>query len=64
MFKLAVMDWLNDGNPKLFRSPTEGNYVVRLLNISLSPNTTVGRMLHQFSATAYEIGDTSFISLE
>ncbi len=64
MFKLAVMDWLNDGNPKLFRSPTEGNYVVRLLNVSLSPNTTVGRMLHQFSSMAYEISDTSFTSLE
>jgi hypothetical protein len=64
MFKLEVMDWLNDGNPKLFRSPTEGNYVVRLLNVSLSPNTTVGRMLHQFSSMAYEISDTSFTSLE
>ena len=64
MFKLEVMDWLNDGNPKLFRSPTEGNYVVRLLNISLSPNTTVGRMLHTFSANAYEVADTSFTSLE
>ena len=64
MFKLAVMDWLNDGKAKLFRSPTEGNYVVRLLNISLSPNETVGRMLHSFSSTAYEVSDTSFSSLE
>lgn len=54
-FKLEVLEWLNNGQPKIFRSPTEGNYIVRLLNISLSPTTALGRMLHSFSATAYEI---------
>lgn len=54
-FKLEVLNWLNNGKPKLFRSPTEGNYLVRLLNVSLSPENTLGRMLHSFSATAYEI---------
>jgi hypothetical protein len=29
-FKLKVLDWLNDGCIKLFRSPGEGNYLVRL----------------------------------
>lgn len=63
IFKLEVLDWLNDGKPKLFRSATEGNYLVRLLNNSLSPETQVGRMLHEFSSTAYEIADTSYESL-
>ena len=54
-FKLEVLNWLNNGKPKLFRSPAEGNYIVRLLNISLSPNDVLGRMLHSFSCTAYEI---------
>lgn len=54
-FKLAVLDWLNNGEPKLFRSPTEGNYVVRLMNVTLQPNDTLGRMLHTFSATGYEV---------
>lgn len=58
-FKLQVLDWLNNGQPKLFRSPTEGNYLVRLLNISLSPIDTLGRMLHSFSATAYEIDEST-----
>jgi hypothetical protein len=49
-FKIEVLNWLNNGKPKLFRSATEGNYVVRLMNISLSPNDTLGRMLHTFSA--------------
>lgn len=55
LFKLAALDWLSNGKPKLFRSPTEGNYIVRLMNVSLTPTDSVGRMLHTFSATAYEI---------
>jgi hypothetical protein len=62
-FKTMVLDWLNNGKPKLFRSPTEGNFLVRLMNISLSPNDTLGRMLHTFSATAYEIGKSEVRSL-
>lgn len=58
-FKLAVLEWLNNGQPKLFRSPGEGNYLVRLMNVSLSPEEKLGRMLHTFSATAYEIADCS-----
>lgn len=56
-FKLKVLDWLNNGEIKLFRSPGEGNYLVRLSNISLSPIDTVSRMLHTFSCTADEIDD-------
>ncbi len=54
-FKLSVLEWLTDGQPKLFRSPAEGNYIVRLMNTSLSPQDTLGRMLHTFSCTAYEV---------
>lgn len=54
-FKLEVLNWLNNGKPKLFRSATEGNYIVRLMNNSLTPNDTLGRMLHSFSSQACEI---------
>lgn len=56
-FKNEVLDWLNNGQPKLFRTPAEGNYIVRLMNVSLSPNDSLSRMLHTFSATAYEIAE-------
>ena len=56
-FKNDVLDWLNNGQPKLFRTPTEGNYIVRLMNVSLSPNDSLSRMLHTFSATAYEVAE-------
>ena len=58
-FKLEVLNWLNNGEPKVFRSPTEGTYFIRLNNISLSPEDGLGRMLHSFQATAYEIADTN-----
>lgn len=59
-FKMEVLDFLTDGKPKLFRSPTEGNYLVRLMNTSLTPEDTLGRMLHTFSCTAYEIGECDY----
>ena len=62
-FKLEVLNWLNDGKPKLFKSPTEGVYLVRLMNVSLSPNDTLGRMIHSFNATAYEMAKFSYENL-
>jgi hypothetical protein len=62
-FKLKVLEWLNNGKPKIFRSSTEGIYIVRLMNVSLSPNDTLGRMLHTFNATAYEIDECNISNL-
>lgn len=59
-FKLKVLEWLNNGKPKLFRSPAEGNYIVRLMNVSATPTDSLGRMLHSFSCTAYEIAECSY----
>ena len=54
-FREKVMDFLYENNIKLFKSPTEGNILVRLMDINLTPNQTLGRMLYSFSATAYEM---------
>lgn len=58
-FRNKVMDFLYDNTVKLFRSPTEGNILVKLSNISFTPETALGRMLYSFSATAYEIDNVS-----
>ena len=63
-FKLEVLNWLNDGKFKLLRTPAEGNYIVRITNVSLAPNTTLGRMLHTVSATAYEGADCTMANLQ
>lgn len=62
-FKLKLLNWLNDGKIKLFRSPAEGNYLVRIMNVSLSPEDKVGRMLHNFSCQAYEIEELTYNNL-
>ena len=54
-FRDKVMDFLYDGEPKLFRSPTEGNFVVKVMDVSLTPETQLGRYIYSFSGTAYEI---------
>lgn len=64
IFKIKVLDWLNNGQPKIFRSPSEGNYIVRLLNTSLSPEKTLSRMLHNFSTTAYEMAEFNYENLK
>lgn len=56
-WKLNVLDWLNNGEIKLFKSPAEGVYLIRLTGVSLTPNEQLGRLLHSFTATAYEIAD-------
>lgn len=63
LFKMEVLEWLNNGNIKLFRSPTEGNFIIRLLNVSLQPNDTLGRMLHTFNSTAIEMADFTIDNL-
>lgn len=62
-FREKVEEFLNDFNYKLFKSPTEGNIVIGLLNISLTPNNTVGRMLYSFFATAYEVLENTIENL-
>ena len=63
-FKMAVLSWLTNGKPKLFRSPAEGNFIIYLMNTSLTPNDTLNRVLHTFQSTAYEIAEFNFDNLK
>lgn len=56
-FREQLVQWLNDGEPKLYRSMPEGNVAVILTDVSLTPMTQLGRRLYQFTATMYEVGD-------
>ena len=58
-FRELVMEFLYENNVKLFRSGTEGNILVRLMDINLTPNATLGRMIYTFTATANEIDECS-----
>ena len=56
-FREIVMEFLYKNNVKLFRSTTEGNILVKLMNISFTPNQVLGRHIYSFNCTAYEIAD-------
>lgn len=58
-FRDKVKEFLYEHNVKLFRSATEGNILVKLMNISFSPNQSLGRRIWSFSATAYEVDECS-----
>lgn len=61
-FRDKLVEWLNDGEPKLYRSKTEGLMIVMLTDITLTPNKTLSRRLYSFTATVYEIGDGNSLS--
>lgn len=54
-FKKAVLDWFSNGEVKLFKSPVENNHLIRLINITTTPEEKLGRMLHSCSAQAIEV---------
>lgn len=62
-FKFKVLDWLNNGKAKYFRSATEGNFIIRTLNNSMSPNTQLGRMLHTVTSTGDEVAENTVSNL-
>ena len=57
LFKDKVIEFLYNEQPKLFRSATEGNFIVKVMDASFSPNATLGRRIVSFTATAYEVAD-------
>lgn len=63
-FKEDVIDFLNNPEPRLFRSPAEGNIIVSLINVSFTPEDKVSRMLNSFSCTATEINSFSLANLK
>lgn len=56
-FRQAVQKFLYNGKPKLYKSMQEGNILVRLMDISLTPKQQLDRLIYTFSATAYEIDE-------
>jgi len=58
-FRKLVLDFLQDGKPKLFKSPTEGNIIVRLMDINCTPNQSLDRMIYSLTANAHEIDENT-----
>ena len=63
MFRDKAMKFLYNNSVKLFKSATEGNMLVKLTNISLTPNVQLGRRIYSFTATVNEIADCTIENL-
>lgn len=59
-FRDKVSSFLHDGKVKLFRSVQEGNFLVRLMNVSLTAKKELGRMIYNFSAEATEVAECNY----
>lgn len=55
LYREKAIEFLMQDEPILFRSPTEGNILVRLSGVQLTPNQQLGRLVYSFTATATEI---------
>lgn len=63
-FRDLAIAFLNNRKPKVFRSPTEGNMIVYLSNVSFTPNKQLSRNIYDFSATVTEICEFNYNNLE
>jgi len=63
-FRDLVSEFLYNSKPKLFRSAQEGNILVKLMSVSLSPKEELGRLFYSFSATFVEIGEPTIKNLD
>lgn len=63
-FREKVLNFLQDGKPKLFKSPTEGNIIVYVMNVSLTPKRELGRLIADYSCTLVEIDKATLDNLD
>lgn len=63
-FREKVEAFLYDDKVKLFRSLTEGNMLVKLMSITLTPKPELGRLLYSVDATAIEIDEPTIEKLD
>lgn len=56
-FRELVIDFLYKNNVKLFRSATEGNILVKLMDINFTPEAVLGGYIYNFSCSAHEIDE-------
>lgn len=59
VYRNELIEFLYSSTPKFFQSYTEGEMIVHLMNISLTPNKQLGRMIYSFSAQVNEIANVA-----
>ena len=64
LYREDLLDFLYNDKIKLFSSAQEGEMLIKLSGVSVTPMKQLGRMLYSFSATATEIADCTKENLE
>ena len=59
-FREKVINYLTSAEVFLLRTMTEGNTMVKLMDINLTPNQSLNNYIYTFTATAIEIDKCSF----
>lgn len=59
LFRDKVLNFLQNGKVKLFKSLPEGNMLIRLSNITLTSNKILDRNIYSFTAQATEIAEAT-----
>ena len=62
-FRKEFVDGLCNGHVKLFKAGPEGIMLVRITNVSLTPEPKLGRDIYSFSATVIEVADATINNL-
>ena len=64
IYRDYIEKFLNDGDYKLYKSPTEGNMIVTLVNVSLTPNQQLNRLISDFNSTVYEVAENTIDNIK
>lgn len=59
LFREKVLDFLQDGKPKLFKSVTEGNIIVRITDVMSNPEKSLYRKIYNVNMSMNEIDDNT-----
>lgn len=62
-FRELLNGFFTNSNYKLYKSPTEGLVLICVLDYTLEPHLTLGRMLYEFSMKCVEVGESSLSNL-
>lgn len=63
-FRQLVEKFLYNNKVKLFKSLQEGNMLVKLMSVTLTPKQELGRLIYSFSATFVEIDEDSVLNYD
>lgn len=63
-YREKVLDFLTNSSFKLLKTPNNRNLLVKLMDVRLEPEDTLGGFLYSFSATAYQVDSTSIVNCD